>query len=153
VRNQKAFRICLLLAGGVFFFCLFAWYGAVPMNYFPLFIAVAYFVYLFILLGLEEQRILRYIKSKDSMIGTEYLLRYDAHTISIEVIKTKERLQCAIKKFPAAVETGAFYLLYTDAATCYIVPTYALTQEQRVLLRQALADNLGQRFMSRFVEQ
>jgi len=152
MRNAKVFRLALLLLGGVVMYSVWTFYSGYELSFLPIYMVTGYMIYIFILLGREEHKILRYSKSKESMIGMEYVLRFDSHTLGVEVVKTKERVQAAIKKFPAAVETGAFFLLYLDQVTCFIVPTPQLSDEQRALLRTALAENLGERFISRYVK-
>ena len=50
--------------------------GTFPLSYLPIYIAAAYLVWMLLLLGREEQRVLRYLKSDESLLGTEYVLAF-----------------------------------------------------------------------------
>ena len=150
MRNRLLFRMGILAVLAVAGYVVFALRGMVEMSFLPVYIAVAYLIWMLVLLGREEQNIYRYAKSKDSLIGTEYILRFDAHTIAFEVCRTGGKISAAMKKLPAVVEMSGFYLFYVDTAECFLVPGSALRDEQRAALREALKEALGDRFVSRY---
>jgi len=51
--------------------------GTFPLSYLPIYIAAAYLVWMLLLLGREEQRVLRYLKSDGvAAWGRSYVLSF-----------------------------------------------------------------------------
>ena len=78
LRNRNTFRVGIAVVLAVAFYTVLAVQGTFPLSYLPIYIAAAYLVWMLLLLGREEQRVLRYLKSDESLLGTEYVLRFDA---------------------------------------------------------------------------
>ena len=111
-------------------------------------VLAAYLVWMLLLLGREEQRVLRYLKSDESLLGTEYVLRFDAGKLSVEVPEKKLRNTVALAKLASAIEISSVFMLCLSADQLYLVPTAAMTDEQRTALRGLLSSRLGERFYS-----
>ena len=75
LRNRNTFRVGIAVVLAVAFYTVLAVQGTFPLSYLPIYIAAAYLVWMLLLLGREEQRVLRYLKSDESLLGTEYVLR------------------------------------------------------------------------------
>ena len=82
LRNRNTFRVGIAVVLAVAFYTVLAVQGTFPLSYLPIYIAAAYLVWMLLLLGREEQRVLRYLKSDESLLGTEYVLRFDAGKLS-----------------------------------------------------------------------
>ena len=95
--------IAIVLA--VAFYTVLAVQGTFPLSYLPIYIAAAYLVWMLLLLGREEQRVLRYLKSDESLLGTEYVLRFDAGKLSVEVPEKKLRNTVALAKHSTTIDT------------------------------------------------
>ena len=85
LRNRNTFRVGIAVVLAVAFYTVLAVQGTFPLSYLPIYIAAAYLVWMLLLLGREEQRVLRYLKSDESLLGTEYVLRFDAGKLSVEI--------------------------------------------------------------------
>ena len=84
LRNRNTFRVGIAVVLAVAFYTVLAVQGTFPLSDLPIYIAAAYLVWMLLLLGREEQRVLRYLKSDESLLGTEYVLRFDAGKLSVE---------------------------------------------------------------------
>ena len=91
---------------------------------------------------------LRYLKSDESLLGTEYVLRFDAGKLSVEIPEKKLRNTVALAKLASAIEISSVFMLCLTADQLYLVPTAAMTDEQRTALRGLLSSRLGERFYS-----
>ena len=105
LRNRNTFRVGIAVVLAVAFYTVLAVQGTFPLSYLPIYIAAAYLVWMLLLLGREEQRVLRYLKSDE-------------------------------------------FMLCLSADQLYLVPTAAMTDEQRTALRGLLSSRLGERFYS-----
>ena len=141
LRNRNTFRVGIAVVLAVAFYTVLVVQGTFPLSYLPIYIAAAYLVWMLLLLGREEQRVLRYLKSDESLLGTEYVLRFDAGKLSVEVPEKKLRNTVALAKLASAIEISSVFML------C-LVPTAAMTDEQRTALRGLLSSRLGERFYS-----
>ena len=144
IRRQRSAYLVLAVA----FYTVLAVQGTFPLSYLPIYIAAAYLVWMLLLLGREEQRVLRYLKSDESLLGTEYVLRFDAGKLSVEVPEKKLRNTVALAKLASAIEISSVFMLCLTADQLYLVPTAAMTDEQRTALRGLLSSRLGERFYS-----
>jgi len=63
MRNRLLFRMGILAVLAVAGYVVFALRGMVEMSFLPVYIAVAYLIWMLVLLGREEQNIYRYAKS------------------------------------------------------------------------------------------
>ena len=91
LRNRNTFRVGIAVVLAVAFYTVLAVQGTFPLSYLPIYIAAAYLVWMLLLLGREEQRVLRYLKSDESLLGTEYVLRFDAGKLSVEILSNPRR--------------------------------------------------------------
>ena len=148
LRNRNTFRVGIAVVLAVVFYTVHAVQGTFPLSYLPIYIAAAYLVWMLLLLGREEQRVLRYLKSDESLLGTEYVLRFDAGKLSVEVPEKKLRNTVALAKLASAIEISSVFMLCLTADQLYLVPTAAMTDEQRTALRGLLSSRLGERFYS-----
>ena len=148
LRNRNTFRVGIAVVLAVAFYTLFAKQGLFPLSYLPVYIAAAYLIWMLILLGREEQRVLRYLKSDESLLGTEYVLRFDAGKLSVDVPAKKLHNAVPFAKLASAIEISSVFMLYLSADQLYLVPTAAMTDEQRTALRGLLSGRLGERFYS-----
>mgnify|MGYP006887197103 FL=1 len=148
LRNRNTFRVGIAVVLAVAFYTVLAVQGAFPLSYLPIYIAAAYLVWMLLLLGREEQRVLRYLKSDESLLGTEYVLRFDAGKLSVEIPEKKLRNTVALAKLASAIEISSVFMLCLTADQLYLVPTAAMTDEQRTALRGLLSSRLGERFYS-----
>ena len=148
LRNRNTFRVGIAVVLAVAFYTVLAVQGTFPLSYLPIYIAAAYLVWMLLLLGREEQRVLRYLKSDESLLGTEYVLRFDAGKLSVEVPEKKLRNTVALAKLASAIEISSVFMLCLTADQLYLVPTAAMTDEQRTALRGLLSSRLGERFYS-----
>ena len=142
------FRVGIAVVLAVVFYTVLAVQGTFPLSYLPIYIAAAYLVWMLLLLGREEQRVLRYLKSDESLLGTEYVLRFDAGKLSVEIPEKKLRNTVALAKLASAIEISSVFMLCLSADQLYLVPTAAMTDEQRTALRGLLSSRLGERFYS-----
>ena len=69
LRNRNTFRVGIAVVLAVAFYTVLAVQGTFPLSYLPIYIAAAYLVWMLLLLGREEQRVLRYLKSDESLLG------------------------------------------------------------------------------------
>jgi len=148
LRNRNTFRVGIAIVLAVAFYTVLAVQGTFPLSYLPIYIAAAYLVWMLLLLGREEQRVLRYLKSDESLLGTEYVLRFDAGKLSVEIPEKKLRNTVALAKLASAIEISSVFMLCLSADQLYLVPTAAMTDEQRTALRGLLSSRLGERFYS-----
>ena len=148
LRNRNTFRVGIAVVLAVAFYTVLAVQGTFPLSYLPIYIAAAYLVWMLLLLGREEQRVLRYLKSDESLLGTEYVLRFDAGKLSVEIPEKKLRNTVALAKLASAIEISSVFMLCLSADQLYLVPTAAMTDEQRTALRGLLSSRLGERFYS-----
>ena len=148
LRNRNTFRVGIAVVLAVAFYTMLAVQGTFPLSYLPIYIAAAYLVWMLLLLGREEQRVLRYLKSDESLLGTEYVLRFDAGKLSVEIPEKKLRNTVALAKLASAIEISSVFMLCLTADQLYLVPTAAMTDEQRTALRGLLSSHLGERFYS-----
>ena len=102
LRNRNTFRVGIAVVLAVAFSTVLALQGTFPLSYLPIYIAAAYLVWMLLLLGREEQRVLRYLKSDESLLGTEYVLRFDAGKLSVEIPEKKLRNTVALAKLASA---------------------------------------------------
>ena len=135
LRNRNTFRVGIAVVLAVAFYTVLAVQGT-------------FLVWMLLLLGREEQRVLRYLKSDESLLGTEYVLRFDAGKISVEIPEKKLRNTVALAKLASAIEISSVFMLCLTADQLYLVPTAAMTDEQRTALRGLLSSRLGERFYS-----
>ena len=148
LRNRNTFRVGIAVVLAVAFYTVLAVQGTFPLSYLPIYIAAAYLVWMLLLLGREEQRVLRYLKSDESLLGTEYVLRFDAGKLSVEVPEKKLRNTVALATLASALAISSVFMLCLTADQLYLVPTAAMTDEQRTALRGLLSSRLGERFYS-----
>ena len=139
LRNRNTFRVGIAVVLAVAFYTVLAVQGTFPLSYLPIYIAAAYLVWMLLLLGREEQRVLRYLKSDESLLGTEYVLRFDAGKLSVEVPEKKLRNTVALAKLASAIEISSVFMLCLTADQLYLVPTAAMTDEQRTAAASASA--------------
>ena len=116
LRNRNTFRVGIAVVLAVAFYTVLAVQGTFPLSYLPIYIAAAYLVWMLLLLGREEQRVLRYT--------------------------------VAFAKLASAIEISSVFMLCLSADQLYLVPTAAMTDEQRTALRGLLSSRLGERFYS-----
>lgn len=148
LRNRATFRIGVGVVLGVMIYVLIASQGAVPLSYLPVYVATAYLIWMLVLLAREEQRILRYLKSDASLLGTEFVLRLEGTKLTINMPEKKLHAGVPIAKLASAIEISSVFMLYLSADQLYLVPTDAMTDVQRKALRSLLAERLGDRFYS-----
>ena len=91
---------------------------------------------------------LDYLQSDASLLGTEYVLRFDGSKISIDIPEKKLHNAMPFAKLVSAIEISSAFMLYVSAEQLYLVPTDAMTAEQRSALRGLLDSRLGERFYS-----
>ena len=72
LRNRNTFRVGIAVVLAVAFYTVLAVQGTFPLSYLPIYIAAAYLVWMLLLLGREEQRVLRYLKSDESLLGSTF---------------------------------------------------------------------------------
>lgn len=125
LRNRNTFRVGIVVVLAVAFYTVLAVQGTFPLSYLPIYIAAAYLVWMLLLLGREEQRVLRYLKSDESLLGTEYVLRFDAGKLSVEIPEKKLRNTVALAKLASAIEISSVFMLCLTADQLYLVPTAA----------------------------
>ena len=150
LRNRSLFRVGILVVLAVAFYVLLASQGVFPLDYLPVYIAAAYLIWMLVLLGREEQRVLRYIKSDASLLYTEYILRFDENKISIRVPAKGVHSAVPMTKLASAIEISSLFMLYLSADQLYLVPADARSELQRTELHAMLPRALGERFMTRF---
>ena len=148
LRNRSTFRVGIAVVLAVAFYTILAVQGTFPLSYLPVYIAAAYLVWMLLLLGREEQRIFRYLKSDQSLLGIEYVLRFDENKLSVDIPEKKLRSTVALTKLASAIEISSVFMLYLSAEQLYLVPTSAMTESQRLKLRDLLSSRLGTRFFS-----
>lgn len=148
LRSRNTFRAGVVVVLAVAFYTVLAVQGTFPLSYLPIYIAAAYLIWMLLLLGREEQRVLRYLKSDESLLWTEYILRFDGGKLSIDVPEKKLHNTLPIVKLASAIEISSVFMLYLSAEQLYLVPTAAMTEEQRTALRELLSSRLGDRFYS-----
>ncbi len=148
LRNRGTFRVGVIVVLATAFYTVLAVQGTFPLSYLPVYVAAAYLVWMLLLLGREEQRVLRYLKSDESLLWTEYVLRFDAGKLSVEIPEKKIHNTVALAKLASAIEISSVFMLYLSAEQLYLVPTDAMTAEQRAALRGLLSSRLGERFYS-----
>lgn len=153
LRNRAMFRAGIVVVLAVAFYALLATQDVFPLDYLPIYIAAAYLIWMLVLMGREEQRVLRYIKSDASMLYTEYILRFSDSKLTIEVPEKHLHSSVAMAKLASAIEISGVFMLYLSADQLYLVPTDAMTQQQRAWLRESLRSKLGDRFLSRYGEK
>ena len=130
LRNRNTFRVGIAVVLAVAFYTVLAVQGTFPLSYLPIYIAAAY------------------LKSDESLLWTEYVLRFDAGKLSVEIPEKKLRNTVALTKLASAIEISSVFLLYLSAEQLYLVPTAAMADEQRTALRGLLSSRLGERFYS-----
>ena len=148
LRNRSTFRVGIAVVLAVAFYTVLAVQGIFPLSYLPIYIAAAYLVWMLLLLGREEQRIFRYLKSDESLLGTEYILRFDEDRLSVDIPEKKLRNTVALTKLASAIEISSVFMLYLSTEQLYLMPTAAMTETQRAALRGLLSSRLGTRFYS-----
>ena len=148
LRNRNTFRAGVAVVLAVAFYALLASKGLFAMSYLPVYIAAAYFIWMLLLLGREEQRVLRYLKSDSSLLGTEYILRFDEGKLSVDIPAKKFHNAVQISKLASAIEISSVFMLYLSVDQLYLVPTEAMTEGQRTSLRGLLSSRLGDHFYS-----
>lgn len=147
-RNRNTFRVGMIVVLAVAFYTLLASQGVFPLDYLPIYIAAAYLIWMLVLLGREEQRVLRYLKSDSSLLGYEYVLRFDGSRLAVEIPEKKVHTSVATAKLASAIEISSVFMLYVSADQLYLVPSDAMTDTQRGALRALLGEKLGERFYS-----
>lgn len=147
-RNRGTFRVGIVVILVVALYTAMAVQGVFRLDYLPIYIAAAYLIWILILLGREERRVLRYLKSDASLLGTEYVLRFDGSKISIDIPEKRLHNAVSFAKLVSAIEISSAFMLYVSAEQLYLVPTDAMTAEQRSALRSLLDSRLGERFYS-----
>ena len=148
LRNRGTFRVGIAVVLAVAFYTILAVQGTFPLSYLPVYIAAAYLVWMLLLLGREEQRIFRYLKSDQSLLGIEYVLRFDENKLSVDIPEKKLRSTVSLTKLASAIEISSVFMLYLSAEQLYLVPSSAMTESQRSMLRGLLGSRLGARFYS-----
>ena len=148
LRNRNTFRIGIAVVLAVAFYAILAVQGTFPLSYLPVYIAAAYLIWMLLLLGREEQRIFRYLKSDQSLLGIEYVLRFDENKLSVDIPEKKLRSTVVLTKLASAIEISSVFMLYLSAEQLYLVPTSSMTESQRLKLRGLLSSRLGARFYS-----
>ncbi len=151
LRNRNTFRVGIVAVLAVAFYTLLASQGKFPMSYLPIYIAAAYLIWMLILLAREEQRVLHYLRSDESLLGTEYVLRFDMSKLSVDIPAKKVHNAVSFAKLASAIEISSVFMLYLSANQLYLVPTAAMTEEQRTALRGLLSSRLGERFYSSII--
>ena len=68
--------------------------------------------------------------------------------LSVEIPEKKLRNTVALAKLASAIEISSVFMLCLTADQLYLVPTAAMTDEQRTALRGLLSSRLGERFYS-----
>lgn len=150
LRNRKALRImfAVLIAG-----ILYALGGAIgygKVNPLVLFLAMGYLLWGIWLFSNAEKSIRAYLKTKDTLIGCTYQVEISVQTLTIAIPERKINVSTPIKKLTCAFEFSPMFLLYTSMQNVYLLPTRALSSEQRTALRSLLRSKLGDNFGSRF---
>ena len=72
LRNRNTFRVGIAVVLAVAFYTVLAVQGTFPLSYLPIYIAAAYLVWMLLLLGREEQRVLRYLTVKMEKYAAAY---------------------------------------------------------------------------------
>lgn len=148
MRNRNTFRIGIAVVLGVAVYAAFASEGVFELNYLPIYIAAAYLIWMLILLGREEQNVLRYLKSEDTLLGKEFVLHFDETKLSIDIPEKKLHTSVQFAKLASAVEISGVFMLYISAEQLYLVPTDAMSDAQQKALRRLLRKHIGKKFVS-----
>lgn len=148
-RSRSLLRIFALV--GVI--ALFNWgagaLGLLPVFMLPAYIFLGYLVWVLVLLGIEEYRVLQYAKSPQSILDHPTTLRFVRDTLEVQT-HTGDRATHRLGDLFCAFEISELFLIYLNGAQSLMLPHRVMTPQQRAAVREKLQDALHGRFSTRF---
>lgn len=122
-------------------------------NYLVYFIGAAHLVWGLVLFAGTEKNIKKYLRSPDHLLGVDFFVKIDERAISVKVPDRRVSVQHRIDLLYCVFELSALFLIYTSAAEVYLLPTSALSDEEKIALRNILRARLGDKFRTRFFKE
>lgn len=124
--------------------------GFGQLNPLVLFLAGAYLIWGLLLFAGAERGIRRYIAGKDCLVGCTYRAELESNRIRMEIPARGISFSVQTNKLTCVFETSDMFLIYHTLQDVHLLPHRALTDEQRLALRQNFRKHLGANFGSRF---
>lgn len=149
-RHRTALRIMFVVLIVAVLYAAAGALGFGTINYLVLFIAAAYLIWGLLLFAGTEKGIRAYLKSDQCLIGCTFRVELESHRFRLEIPERKIHVAGQLGQLACAFELSSLFLIYTSMQDVYILPHRAITPEQRIALRQALRERVGENFGSRF---
>lgn len=149
-RHRMGFRILALSAlvaavstGG-------GYLGLFPTFMLPAYIFLGYLVWALFICAQTEHSILKYAKSKDSILQKEITLSFMRDSVSINTPYNGKQDTVKLENLFFGFELSNMFLIYLDGAQSLMLPIRVMTPQQRANLRELLQDHMHERFSTRF---
>ena len=152
-RNRLGFKLFLVVLAVALFCWITSVIGVFSLGTLPYFIALGYTVWMLILLGTQELRIRKYLRSPDCFLGPETHASFFDDMIRIRIPSKKIDVHFQIKNLNWVFELYDIYMLYVNEQNSYIIPKRGLSDMQKTSLRNNFSRQLGERFISRYSRQ
>lgn len=150
IRYSTAVKI-LVVSG---FIAAAIWFGAsagfIPMIMLPAYLFLGYLIWFLFRVALIEHSILKYAKSKESILGKEMSVTFSKGQMKIETPYNGKSSSCPIENLACVFEMSDLFLVYFNGEQTCIIPTRAFSGGDRAALRSLLLNTLKDRFFSRF---
>ena len=142
VRNAGLFRVLMFLVPAAAVYLFGSYCKLWPFFPFVGFIMGGYAVWLLILFGNAEYKMLKISKSGNSALGKETELSINTKRISIKVQGQEAQYEGKLADLACVIELKTIYLLYVTQEATFIVPKREVPEPARFseLLRCALPE-------------
>ena len=124
--------------------------GSFPLFMLPAYLFLGYLIWFLFKVAMIEHSILKYAKSKESILGKEMSVTFSKGMMRIDTPYNGQSSTCPIDKLACAFEMSDIFLIYFNGEQTCIIPTRAFSGGDRAALRSLLLNTLKERFDTRF---
>lgn len=147
LRNRMLFWSLLIFLPLVLVYYIGTVLGLWPTYAVVNYILIAYLVWMMLFFGNVERTMLRYTRSKDSMLGVECRVTMDSERIKVDIESRNIYYSTRIAELAGVFELKDIYLVYLDSAQMFIFPKRSIADtaafEKRI--QRSLKDRFEKR--------
>lgn len=111
------------------------------------FIAIAYLIYMVFVFGRAEQVMGKYLRAPDCLVGKQYVLTLDKQNVRICVEANRSDETFALASLDHIAEMKNIFLIHVKDAQVFILPKFAVKDEDLDKVRAIFSGALKERFI------
>ena len=149
-RRRYTVFVMVVIVGGTALYVAGSAMGFYGITWLPLYLSIAYMVWMLFLMGRLEMSIMRYLKSDQHLLGTPIKMVVTDREMTIEIPKRDIHYAFPLEALFTVFETSRMFNIYITHDKTILLPHRAITPDVRVQLRSIFREKIKGRFITRF---